>query len=52
MNTTHNDMMWGHLLARASDPSNYLATVQQNGYALEFVKQQTPKLCLAAVQQN
>ena len=29
-----------------------LAVVRHNGYALQFVKNQTPELCLAAIQQN
>ena len=29
-----------------------LERVQQSGYALEYVKQQTPELCLAAVQKD
>ena len=29
-----------------------LEMVQQNGYALEYVKEQTPEICLAAVQKN
>ena len=30
----------------------YMAAVQQNGLALEHVKEQTPEICLAAVRQN
>ena len=30
----------------------YLQVVQQNGYALRFLRQQTPEICLAAVQQD
>lgn len=26
--------------------------IKQNGYALQFVEEQTPEICLAAVQQN
>ena len=29
-----------------------LEMVKQDGYALQFVKEQTPELCMAAVQQN
>jgi len=29
-----------------------LAAVSQNGYALEYVKNKTPEICLAAVNQN
>ncbi len=29
-----------------------MQAVQQNGDALEFVKEQTPEICLAAVNQN
>ncbi|MCK5344881.1 MAG: DUF4116 domain-containing protein, partial [Candidatus Heimdallarchaeota archaeon] len=29
-----------------------LAAVTQNGYALQYVKKQTPEICLAAVTQN
>ena len=29
-----------------------LAACQQNGYVLQFVKEQTYEMCLAAVQQN
>jgi hypothetical protein len=29
-----------------------LAAVQKNGLALQFVKEQTPEVCLAAVKQN
>jgi hypothetical protein len=31
---------------------NSLAAVQQNGRALEYVREQTPEICLAAVQQK
>ena len=33
-------------------PEICLAAVQQNGYALEYVKEQTPVICLDAVQKN
>ena len=33
-------------------PENCLAAVQNDGYALQFVKEQTPEICLAAVKQN
>ena len=39
-------------LIKNQTESLYLAAVQQNGYALEFVNKQTESLCLAAVQQN
>ena len=29
-----------------------LAAVMQNGYALQYVKDQTPEICMAAVNQN
>ena len=29
-----------------------MAAVNQNGYALEFVREQTPEICLAAVNQD
>ncbi|WP_242971066.1 DUF4116 domain-containing protein, partial [Anaerotruncus colihominis] len=29
-----------------------MAAVQQNGWALKYVKKQTPEICVAAVQQN
>ena len=29
-----------------------LKAVKQNGYSLQFVKKQTPEICLAAVKQN
>jgi hypothetical protein len=29
-----------------------MAAVQQNGYALKYIKNQTPEICLAAVKQN
>ena len=35
--------------------SNYedcLAAVKQDGFALQFVKKQTPEICLAAVKEN
>ena len=35
-----------------SDPEYCLAAVQEDGYALKFVKEQTPEICLAAVQQD
>ena len=31
---------------------NALVTVNQNGYALKYVKEQTPEICLAAVTRN
>ena len=34
------------------DKDYCMAAVQQNGLALEYVKDQTPELCMAAVQQN
>jgi len=33
-------------------PELCLLAVQQNGYAIQFVKDQTEDICLAAVQQN
>ncbi len=29
-----------------------MAAVQQDGWALQYVKEQTPELCMAAVKQN
>ena len=29
-----------------------MAAVQQNGYALQYVKDQTPEICIAALEQN
>src|SRR6185369_15946431 len=34
------------------DSSYCLTAVQNNGYALQYVKEQTPEICLAAVQNN
>ena len=39
--------------SRLSFPSNQsLEAVQKDGWALEYVKEQTPEICLAAVRQN
>ena len=38
--------------ANEQTPEICLAAVQQNGFALQYVKKQTPELCLMAVQQN
>ena len=29
-----------------------MAAVKQNGYSLQYVKEQTPEICMAAVKQN
>jgi hypothetical protein len=34
------------------DAAAALAAVKQNGYALQYVREQTPAICLAAVKQN
>ena len=35
-----------------NNPKYCLEAVKQNGYALEYVKEQTPEICLEAVKQN
>jgi DNA-binding NarL/FixJ family response regulator len=35
-----------------SDPKQCLEAVKQDGYALYYVKDQTPELCLEAIKQN
>ena len=35
-----------------NDSSYWLTIVQKNGLALQYVKEKTPEICLAAVQQN
>ena len=34
------------------DHESCIEAVKQNGYALEYVKNQTPELCIAAVKQQ
>ena len=46
-----SQMIIGILLSIGMIEDICLAAVKQNGYALQYIKEQTPDICLAAVKQ-